>query len=101
MIFARKLKKISEFHMIFARKMPEFYVIFTRKIFFRLSPILGGHVPLLHPVSYAYGLLSPKVKTTERNSTHIGTYDAVSHKHNILQCDLSRGVVGPVAAGGG
>jgi len=43
MIFARKVNKISEFHMIFARKMPEFYVLIARKIF---SPNLGGgHVP--------------------------------------------------------
>jgi len=34
MIFARKIYKISEFHMIFARKMPEFYVIIVRKYFF-------------------------------------------------------------------
>jgi len=36
MIFARKVNKIFEFHMIFARKMPEFYVIIARKIFFRI-----------------------------------------------------------------
>ena len=33
MIFARKIYKIPEFYMIFARKMPEFYVIIARKIF--------------------------------------------------------------------
>ena len=33
-IFAGKIYKIPEFHMIFARKMPEFYVIIARKIFF-------------------------------------------------------------------
>jgi len=33
-IFARKIYKISEFYMIFARKMPEFYIIIARKIFF-------------------------------------------------------------------
>ena len=32
MIFARKIYKIPEFYMIFARKMPEFYVIIARKI---------------------------------------------------------------------
>jgi len=32
-IFARKIYKIPEFYMIFARKMPEFYVIIARKIF--------------------------------------------------------------------
>jgi len=39
MIFARKIYKIPEFYMIFARKMPEFYIIIARKIF---SRILGG-----------------------------------------------------------
>jgi len=34
MTFARKIYKIPEFHMIFARKMPEFYIIIARKIFF-------------------------------------------------------------------
>jgi len=52
MIFARKINKIPEFYIIFARKIPEFYIIIARKIF---SPILGGHVPPLPPVSYAYG----------------------------------------------
>ena len=33
-IFARKIYKIPEFYMIFARKMPESYVIIARKIFF-------------------------------------------------------------------
>jgi len=47
MTFARKVDKISEVRMIFARKMPEFYVIIARKIFF---PNLGrGHVPPLPP----------------------------------------------------
>jgi len=45
MIFARKIYKIPEFYMIFARKMPEFYVIIARKI----SP----PAPCL--VSYVYG----------------------------------------------
>jgi len=27
MIFARKIYKIPEFYMIFARKMPEFYIM--------------------------------------------------------------------------
>jgi len=46
MIFARKINKIPEFYMIFARKMPEFYIIIGRKIFF---PIFWGgrHVPSL------------------------------------------------------
>ena len=34
MIFVRKMYKILEFCMIFARKMPEFYTIIARKIFF-------------------------------------------------------------------
>jgi len=33
MIFARKINKIPEFFMIFARKMPEFYIIIAIKIF--------------------------------------------------------------------
>jgi len=32
MIFARKIKKIPEFYMIFARKMPEFFIIIVVKI---------------------------------------------------------------------
>jgi len=34
MIFARKIYKIPEFYMMFARKMLEFYIIIARKIFF-------------------------------------------------------------------
>jgi len=35
MIFARKIYKIPEFYMIFARKMPEFYIIkIVQKIFY-------------------------------------------------------------------
>jgi len=47
MIFARKINKIPERYMIFARKMPEFFKIIARKIFFpaRAPPA---------PVSYAY-----------------------------------------------
>jgi len=33
-IFFRRINKIPEFYMIFARKMPEFYIIIARKIFF-------------------------------------------------------------------
>ena len=51
MIFAQKVNKISEFHVIFARKMPEFSVIIAPKIFF---PDIWGHVPPAS-VSYAYG----------------------------------------------
>jgi len=42
MIFARKIDKIPEFYIIFARKMAEFYTIIARKYFF---PNFGGHVP--------------------------------------------------------
>jgi len=42
MIVARKINKMTEFYMIFARKMSEFYIILARIICF---PI----------VSYAYG----------------------------------------------
>ena len=42
MICARKIYKIPEFCMIFARKVPEFYIIIARKIF---SRILGGTCP--------------------------------------------------------
>ena len=57
MILARKIYKIPEFYMIFARKMPEFYVIIARNFFpnFRGG---GGTCPAplpLPPVSYAYG----------------------------------------------
>jgi len=31
MIFARKVNKIPEFHMTFARKMPEFYIAIAPK----------------------------------------------------------------------
>jgi len=34
MTFARKIYKIPEFYLIFARKMSEFYIIIGRKIFF-------------------------------------------------------------------
>jgi len=51
MIFARKIYKIPEFYMIFARKMPEFYIIISRKMFF--FRILGGHVPPLPCRPYA------------------------------------------------
>ena len=58
MIFARKVNKISEFHMIFVRKMPTFYVLIARKILFAnfFSFLWGGvAAPLLPlPVSYTY-----------------------------------------------
>ena len=53
MICARKINKIPEFYMIFARKMPEFYIIIARKIFFPQffggKDGGGGHVPSLPP----------------------------------------------------
>ena len=49
-IFARKIIKMPEFYIIFARKMPEFYTIISRKIFF--VPNLGARAPT--PVSCAY-----------------------------------------------
>jgi len=52
MLFARKVNKISEFHMIFARKMPEFYVMIALKIFFSNLGV-GARAPV-PPVSYAH-----------------------------------------------
>jgi len=56
--FARKVNKIPEFYMIIARKMAEFYITIARKICF--SRILGGHMPSLPPISYAYVLIAPR-----------------------------------------
>jgi len=55
MIFARKVNKIFEFHMIFARKMPEFYVVIARRIYFS-GIFFGGGTCRCHPapISYAY-----------------------------------------------
>ena len=51
-IFSRKINKIPEFYIIFARKIPEFFLIIARKY---LSRILWGHVPPLLPrLLYAY-----------------------------------------------
>jgi len=45
MTFARKIYKIPEFDIIFARRIPEFYVIIVRKIF---SPnFRGARAPTL------------------------------------------------------
>jgi len=52
MKFARKVNKIFEFHMIFARKMPEFYVIIARKIFSRFF-FGGGGLVLIFAVTPA------------------------------------------------
>jgi len=48
-IFSKKINKISEPYMIFARKMPEFYIIFSRKTFFTIFFFWGGLI------SYTYG----------------------------------------------
>ena len=61
MIFARKIYKIPEFYMIFARKMPEFYVIIARKIF---CPNFRGARAPPAPVSYAYGLINALINRT-------------------------------------
>jgi len=45
MIFARKITKIPEFYIIFARKMPEFFIIIAGKIFF--PNFRGARPPLL------------------------------------------------------
>jgi len=47
-ILARKISKIPEFYMTFARKMPEFYITIAPKIFF--PNFRGAHAP--PPVSY-------------------------------------------------
>jgi len=60
MIFARKIYKIPEFYMIFARKMPEFYIIIARKIFF---PNFRGARAPLPPISYAYGTVVSALQT--------------------------------------
>ena len=52
MIFARKINRIAEFYMIFARKMPEFYVIIAGKNFFFL--FLGGGRASCPRLLYAY-----------------------------------------------
>ena len=45
MTFARKIHKIPEFYVIFARKMPEFNIIIARKILFPdFFEGGGGHV---------------------------------------------------------
>jgi len=54
MTFARKIYKIPEFHMIFARKMPEFYVMIAKKIFFTNFRGARAPPPPLQPVAYAY-----------------------------------------------
>ena len=52
-LFARKINKIFEFYMIFARKMAEFYIIITRKIFFPIFLRWGARAPLPPSISYA------------------------------------------------
>ena len=57
MIFARKINKVLEFYMIFARKMPKFYAINARKIFFSKFGVCAPLPP--PPVSYANEYLWP------------------------------------------
>jgi len=70
MIFARKINQISEFYMIFARKMPEFYIIIARKIF---SPnFKGGGARAPCPLSPTpMGIVEPKV-TEEDDQSRLG-----------------------------
>ena len=50
MTFARKINKILEFDVIFARKMAEYYIVFARKnSLSKLGGWGGGHVPLPTP----------------------------------------------------
>jgi len=53
MIFARKINKIAECYIIFARKRPNITIIIAQKYCPELFGV--GQVPLLCPVSYAYG----------------------------------------------
>jgi len=53
MIISRKIYKISEFYMIFARKCPKFYIIIALKIFF-VQNFRGARAPLLLPHLLAY-----------------------------------------------
>jgi len=48
--------KISEFCLIFARKMPEFYMIIARKTFSRFFEGMGARAPAPPPVSYTYSM---------------------------------------------
>ena len=70
MTFARKINKIPEFYMIFARKMPEIYITMARKKTF--FPIFlgggGARAPLpIPPVSYAYGSIWASSKIHDEN----------------------------------
>ena len=46
MTFARKVNKISEFYIIFARKIPKFYVIIARKNIFDTPDFTRGNYGL-------------------------------------------------------
>jgi len=56
MIFARKIDKIPDVYIIFARKIPEFYILIARKLFFPIY-LGGGWTPPPLPVSYAYAVV--------------------------------------------
>jgi len=49
MIFDRKINKIPELYMIFARKMPEFYTIISQKNIF--PEFLWAPTPMLNTLS--------------------------------------------------
>ena len=56
MTFARKINKILEFDVIFARKMAEYYIVFARKnSLSKLGGWGGARAPPHAPVFYAYG----------------------------------------------
>ena len=90
MIFARKIYKIPEFYMIFARKMPKFYIIIARKIFFPNfrgdvpPPAPSSPTPLLSKYIQLYGVKeidAVKVRVTDELShdeqTSLSTYDTI------------------------
>jgi len=52
-ILARKIAKLPEIYMIFARKMPKFYITIAQKIY--LPNFFEGEARALPaPISYAY-----------------------------------------------
>jgi len=57
MIFARKIYKIPEFYMIFARKMPAFYVIIAREILFFFPNFRGARAPCPRLLRLCIGLV--------------------------------------------
>jgi len=88
MIFARKINKIPQFYMIFARKMPKFYIIIARKIF---SRILGARAPCF-PVSSPTPMLGASVRPNMLNYyalSPIHTADADETKLSSLVASAS------------